>query len=107
MVGFALYGITSLSMKPLRLATILGITVSILSFIYGIYALLASIFTKNTIQGWTSTILTILFIGGIQMFLLGIIGEYLGKLFFEVKKRPHYILKDTNCENEERNTRRR
>ncbi|MGP8215783.1 MAG: glycosyltransferase family 2 protein [Bacteroidia bacterium] len=98
MIGFALYGITSLSMKPLRLATILGMSVSILSFFYGLYALFASIFTNRTIQGWTSTILTILFIGGIQMFLLGIIGEYLGKLFFEVKKRPHYILKDTNCE---------
>lgn len=105
MVAFALYGITSLSMKPLRLATILGITVSILSFLYGIYALVMSIFTNNTIHGWTSTILTILFIGGIQMFLLGIIGEYLGKLFFEVKKRPQYILKDTNCETERKNIR--
>jgi glycosyltransferase involved in cell wall biosynthesis len=100
MVSLALYGITSLSIKPLRLATLLGISVSLISFIYGMYALSLSIFTNKAIHGWTSTILIIVFIGGIQMFLLGIIGEYLGNLFFEVKKRPHYILKDTNCESE-------
>jgi glycosyltransferase involved in cell wall biosynthesis len=102
MIRFALNGITSLGMQPLRFATFLGLFVSGCSFIYALYALYIDIIKKTAMHGWTSTILIIAFIGGIQMILLGIIGEYLGKLFFEVKKRPHYILKDTNIVNKEK-----
>jgi polyisoprenyl-phosphate glycosyltransferase len=96
MLSFAINGITSFSIKPLRLAIFLGILVSSLSFVYGGYALFASLVLNQAIPGWTSIIVTVLFIGGIQMFLIGIIGEYIGKIFLEVKKRPHYILKETN-----------
>ncbi len=94
MIGFALDGVTSFSIKPLRLSILLGISLSFFSFIYMLYAIYISIFTEKAIQGWTSVILSVLFIGGIQLFMIGIIGEYLGKLFIENKKRPNYIINE-------------
>lgn len=93
MINFALSGITSFSVVPLRLATILGFFVSGLSFIYIIYSLHAAIFTKNVVSGWTSVMLSILFLGGIQLIAIGILGEYIGKIYIEIKGRPRYIVK--------------
>jgi len=94
MINFAFNGITSFSTKPLRIAIYSGFIVSFLSFIYAVYAVYMSIYNDKTVAGWTSVIISVLFIGGIQMILIGILGEYLGKLFIENKRRPNYIVKD-------------
>ena len=96
MLNFALDGITSFSTKPLRISIFTGIIIAFMAFVYGIFAIYASIFTNHVISGWGSTISVILFIGGIQLIILGIIGEYVGKMYMESKNRPNYIIKDSN-----------
>jgi len=92
MFSLAITGITSFSVKPLRISIYLGLIFSVIAIFYMFYALYIGVFTDKAIQGWTSVIVSILFIGGIQLLMLGIIGEYLGKLFLENKKRPNYIV---------------
>jgi polyisoprenyl-phosphate glycosyltransferase len=94
MFNFALNGITSFSVKPLRLSIVIGFILAFMSFVYAIYAVVASVFLNQTIVGWTSLIFSILFIGGIQLIFLGIIGEYVGKIFIEIKQRPVYLVKE-------------
>ena len=96
MVRFALTGITSSSAKPLYFSIYLGAFLALCSFFYALYAIYVSIFTEEAVAGWTSTIASILFIGGIQLMMLGIVGIYLGKLFSESKKRPNYIIEESN-----------
>jgi dolichol-phosphate mannosyltransferase len=96
MVRFALTGITSSSAKPLYFSIYLGAFLALCSFFYALYAIYVSLFTTEAVAGWTSTIASILFIGGIQLMMLGIVGIYLGKLFSESKKRPNYIIEETN-----------
>lgn len=92
MFGFALDGITSFSAVPLRLATYLGLLMAFFSFIYIIYAFYIRFFTSQAIAGWTSVLVAVLLIGSIQLVFLGIIGEYLSRVFDETKKRPLYIV---------------
>ena len=92
MFAFALDGITSFSAAPLRLATYLGLVVAGLSFLYILYAVYIRLFTSRAIEGWTSVLVTVLFIGGIQLIFLGVIGEYLSRVFEEAKQRPLYII---------------
>lgn len=94
MAGLAASGITTISIKPLRLATLLGLIISGGAFLYGLYALYVWLFTDKTVTGWTSTIFSILFLAGIQLLVLGIMGEYIGRLFLESKQRPGYIVKE-------------
>ncbi|MFB3896712.1 MAG: glycosyltransferase family 2 protein [bacterium] len=94
MIFLALSGITAFSVRPLHLATILGLILAGLSIIYGIYAVCITIFTHRVISGWASVIVSVLFIGSVQLIILGIIGEYLGKLFIASKNRPNYIIKE-------------
>ncbi|MBN2818841.1 MAG: glycosyltransferase family 2 protein [Bacteroidales bacterium] len=96
MFSFALSGITAFSIKPLRFSIYLGSIIASLAFLYGVYALVINIFTDRAIQGWTSILMSVLFIGGLNLLMLGIIGEYLGKLFIENKKRPNYIISETD-----------
>lgn len=103
MINFAIDGITSFSIRPLKLAILLGLSLSLLSALYGLYALWADIFTDETQKGWTSVMLVLLFIGGITMILLGIIGEYVGKLYIQSKKRPYFLIKESNIKNEDSN----
>lgn len=98
MIGLAINGVTSFSVKPLRISVYFGYMVSCSSFLYGIYAITMAIFTTNTISGWTSLLVSTTFLGGIQMIMIGILGEYLGKLFIDVKKRPNYIIKEKSKE---------
>ena len=92
MLGFALNGITSFSIAPLRMMSVLGVILCTLSFIYGAYAIFIKLFTNSTLEGWTSTILILLFFGGMQFLGLGIMGEYIGKIYAEVKQRPRYFV---------------
>lgn len=96
MAQFAIKGITSFSIKPLRLSLYLGFLVSTLSFSYATYAIFIYFFNNQVVSGWTSLLICTLLIGGIQLIILGIIGEYLGKLFIQSKKRPHYIIRKSN-----------
>lgn len=92
MVRFALNGLTSFSFVPLQLATYLGFLVSAISLFYIVYAIGLKLFTDRVVLGWTSVIVAILFIGGIQLISLGIIGEYIGQIYDEVKHRPLYLV---------------
>lgn len=96
MVKFAIAGITSFSIKPLHISTILGYIIALASFAYALYAIGVKLFTNNTVSGWTSVLVAVLFIGGMQLIAVGILGEYIGKLFMESKKRPSYIIKEKN-----------
>ena len=98
MIHFASSGITSFSVKPLKLSILLGFIIALVSFIYILYAIYISLLTNKAIPGWTSTIVSVLFIGSIQLIMIGILGNYLGKLFIENKNRPNYIIdeKSTN-----------
>lgn len=92
MVSFALDGITSFSSAPLQISMVFGLFISLLSFLYMTYALYIKFFTNQALEGWTSTIISILFIGGIQLVSIGILGEYISKIFYEVKRRPRYLV---------------
>ena len=93
MISLALNGITSLSIRPLQLISGIGIIISILSF-FGIIWAVASQLLGSTVAGWASTVCVICFMGGIQLICLGVIGEYIGKIYIEVKARPRYIISD-------------
>jgi glycosyltransferase involved in cell wall biosynthesis len=94
MIRLAMQGITAFSVRPLRLATLLGLIIAGFTSMYALYAVMMYVFTDRTVTGWTSLIVSVLFLGGMQMFLLGIIGEYLGRLFMESKRRPDYIIRE-------------
>ncbi len=96
--GLAVNGITSFSTVPLKLSTYMGVIVSVVSFIYLIFVLLKTILYGEPIQGYPTTVILILFLGGIQLLTIGIIGEYLGRIFIEAKKRPPYIVREYNKE---------
>ena len=102
MLGLAIDGITSLSIKPIRLITGLGIGVSILSFIGVIWAVIAQL-TGHTITGWASTVCIVCFMGGVQLICLGVLGEYIGKIYMEVKARPRYIISERTWEERDQN----
>lgn len=91
MINFAIDGITSFSVKPLRIVTTLGFIVSLISFVVMGYSLIAK-FAGYTVEGWTFTVISVWFIGGVQMLSIGIVGEYIGKIYNEVKARPRYIV---------------
>ena len=91
MARLAVDGITSFSVAPLRLATVLGFVVTFLGFLYAIYAFVMALLGK-TQPGWTSLIIVVLLLGGVQLITLGLIGEYIAKIYLEAKKRPLYIV---------------
>ena len=91
MVSLAVDGVTSFSVRPLRLITVLGMIVALLSFI-GIIYVLVSVITGYYVDGWASTTCIICFVSGIQMISLGVIGEYVGKIYLETKHRPRYFV---------------
>lgn len=91
MIALAVDGITSLSVKPLRMIMSFGITVALISFIGVIWAIVAAI-CGDTVAGWASTTCIVCFVGGVQLICMGIIGEYVGKIYMETKARPRYII---------------
>lgn len=101
MLALAFDGITSLSVKPIRMITGFGVTVSILSFLGVLWALIAQL-TGSTVSGWASTMCVICFMGGVQLVCLGVIGEYVGKIYMETKRRPRYIISERTWEDEKK-----
>lgn len=91
--NLALEGITSFSTFPLRMWTYIGLAVAATSFIYGAWMILAKLLFGNPVQGYVSLLVSILFLGGIQLIGIGVLGEYIGRIYIETKKRPRYLLK--------------
>lgn len=96
MISFAVEGITSLSVKPIRLITALGLTVFIVSLAMLIYFFVIWCMGK-TVAGWTTTVVSVWALGGLQLLAIGVIGEYIGKIYLETKERPNFII-ETNLE---------
>ena len=96
MMRFALQGITSFSIRPLYIAIYLGIGLSVFAFVFYIGYVLYSMYFGHIISGWASVISTIVFFGGLNLVVLGIIGMYIGKLFMQSKNRPNYLIRNTN-----------
>lgn len=90
--NLAIEGITSYTTSPLRISTIMGIIVSFLTIIYMIYVFIKTILIGEPVQGFPTIIIIVLFLGGVQLLSLGIIGEYLGRIFYETKNRPVYLI---------------
>ena len=97
MMGLAFDGVTSLSVKPIRMITITGLIISLLSFIAIVWALITAL-TGHAVAGWASTACIVCFVGGILSLFLGVIGEYIGKIYLEVKDRPRYIIAERTKE---------
>lgn len=100
MLALAFEGITSLSIKPIRLITVMGIFISLLSFM-GVIWTVVMYFVGGSVAGWASTTSIICFIGGVQLVSLGVLGEYIGKIYMEVKRRPRYIISERTSNKDE------
>ncbi|MBP1629110.1 MAG: yfdH [Bacteroidetes bacterium] len=100
LLKLAIDGITGFSSKPLKFASSMGIIVSIFSFLVIIYALISQFVYNSPLRGWTSLIISVSFIGGVQLITIGIIGEYISRMSTDIKKRPLYIVEE-NTETEE------
>ena len=99
MIALAVDGITSLSVKPLHLITGFGVFVAFLSFVGVLWALITAL-GGHTVAGWASTTCIVCFVSGVQLICLGILGEYIGKIYLEVKHRPRYIISERTWEEE-------
>ena len=93
MLALAWEGVTSLSIQPIRVITWLGLIIFIISIIMVIYSLI-SFFTGAAVSGWASTLCSIWALGGLQLLAIGIIGEYIGKIYMETKRRPRFIVEE-------------
>ena len=96
--SLAIDGITSFTNLPLRISTVVGFIVSMLAFIYMIYVFIKALVWGDPVQGYPSMVILLLFLGGIQLLSLGIIGEYIGRIYNETKNRPDYIVRTFNDE---------
>ena len=104
MIALAVDGITSLSIKPVHLISAAGAAIGLVGLLGTFWAVL-SYFSGATVSGWTSTICVILFLGGMQLLSLGVIGEYVGKAYLETKGRPRYLIEKRTYESNRRNLR--
>ena len=97
MIRLGWMGITSFGIMPLRLASVLGMITTFIGFIYALYVLYMKIFTESfVVSGWASVLVSVLILGGIQLIIIGILGEYLGLVYLESKHRPNYIVQETS-----------
>jgi glycosyltransferase involved in cell wall biosynthesis len=92
LINLAVEGITSFTVAPLRVATFLGAIISIFAFLFALYTIIATVTVGNDVPGYSSLMVVILFLGGVQLLTIGIIGEYIGRIFNETKNRPLYIV---------------
>lgn len=99
LVRYAIDGIINFSQVPLDIASWFGIVMTLISFIMLLFIVIRKLIFGDPVAGWASTMSVIIFIGGIQLFCMGIIGQYIGKTYIEVKERPHYIVSDSNIKN--------
>lgn len=97
MVGFALDALTSFSATPLWLASLLGLGVSGLGAIYLVYVVVVGLTSKSSVSGWSSVLASVLILGGVQLACIGIMGQYLGRMFQELKQRPLFLVRETTA----------
>jgi glycosyltransferase involved in cell wall biosynthesis len=95
MLSFAWQGITSFSTFPLKMMTFIGLLITLPAFAHILWALYQHYFSSATVPGWTSTVVPLMFFSGLQFLALGVIGEYLGKIYLETKRRPRYFIAET------------
>lgn len=95
---YSIEGIVSFTTAPLNVATILGLTISLISFIAILFIVVRTLLFGDPVEGWPSTISIVLFVSGIQLFTIGILGQYISRIYLETKKRPLYLIKETNLE---------
>ena len=95
MISFAINGITSLSVKPIKMITSIGLLISLISFGFLLYVIIETIIGVDLVRGWPTIVVLICFFGGFQIMCIGIVGEYIGKIYDETKKRPRYIIENT------------
>ena len=93
---YSIEGILSFTTAPLLISTIFGTLISLIAFMVIIYIVIKTLLYGNPVQGWASTISIILLLGGIQLLSIGILGQYIGKTYTEIKNRPIFIIKETN-----------
>lgn len=96
MLEFALNGITSFSTAPLRAITAIGFAVSLVCLMLAVWALVVKLTSAHAVPGWASTILPIYFLGGVQLFCAGVLGEYVGKIYLEIKRRPRFLVEQVS-----------
>jgi glycosyltransferase involved in cell wall biosynthesis len=96
LVGLAIDGITSFTTSPLRIATISGSLIALFGFVYMAFLIIRTLFRGIDLDGYASTMSVILFLGGIQLLSIGIVGEYVGRIFTESKNRPVYLIEESN-----------
>lgn len=96
MMQLAILGLTSFSTKPLTFSIYVGFLMSIVAFLYALYAVTAHFFFSSVVAGWTSIVASIMFVGGLQLVILGVIGHYIGHIFIEVKRRPSFIVEESS-----------
>lgn len=101
MMGFALEGVLSFSVRPLRIITVLGLIISLASFVFLIYVVVGH-FVNGSVAGWTTTVALVSFFGGFQILCIGVIGEYIGKIYSETKRRPRYSIEKVLSRGESR-----
>lgn len=94
--NLALEGITSFSTFPLRIWTYIGLIVAVLSFVYGAWMLIDTIFWGNPVKGYPSIMVSMLFLGGVQLIGIGVLGEYIGRIYIEAKSRPRFVISKKN-----------
>lgn len=97
LVNYAIDSVLSFNTRPLRLAIYVGLATTAIAVLYGIWVLVAAVVHGNPVPGYVTTIAAVVGLGGIQMMLLGVTGEYLGRIYVETKQRPHFLVKETNC----------
>ena len=95
LLSLAIEGVTSFTTAPLRFATVLGMIISLVAFVYMCYILVTTLIWDDPVAGYPTLITVILFLGGVQLLSLGIIGEYLGRIFYETKERPVYLIRES------------
>ena len=98
LIGLAVEGITSYTTSPLKIATIMGLIVSLCAFCYMIYIFFKALFIGDPVAGYPTIMIVMLFLGGVQLLSLGIIGEYIGRIFNETKNRPVYFIREIDGE---------
>lgn len=96
MFTYAIEGVVNFSHIPLDMVSILGMIMTLIAFFSIVFVIARKLIWGDPVAGWASTICIITFIGGIQLFCMGVIGQYIAKMYMEVKKRPHYIVSETN-----------
>jgi glycosyltransferase involved in cell wall biosynthesis len=96
--NLAIDGITSFTNVPLRISTVIGFLVSLFAFLYMVYVFIKALIWGDPVQGYPTLVILILFLGGIQLLSIGIIGEYIGRIYNETKNRPDYIVREFNNE---------